>query len=566
MTLPELDTFLNWFQSNGGTINLNAIGFKHFPPSEGGRGAVALKNFEKGAHLFTIPRSLTLSAKTSSLPGKFGLKSWKECKLDKGWSGLILCMMWEAAQGSESKWAPYLATLPISFDTPMFWDDSDLKELEGTSVVEKLGKTDAEEDYNNKVVPAIQTRPDLFPPESIPFHYSLEQYHLMGSRILSRSFDVERPPSADADADANDENPEEAVLAGTEEADQSMESTSAMDVDEDVQVQVPMTGVDGNHSNEPSPQAEADNPHSENEGEGEDEEEDEENPIDVSMVPIADLLNARFGSENAKLFYDETELKMMTTKKIKAGEQIWNTYGDLPNSELLRRYGHVDILPLPGGGGGKLKGNPGDVVEIRADLVVSVFAQLGSGSESMDVEVHTSPDTNPSSASAERIDWWLEEGGDDVFALDMDYEIPESMISLTRLLHLSTDEWEKAREKGKPPKPKLDTQALDVLVTVLRKRLGQYPTSVEEDEDVLTRYQKEKVLVSLNKYQATVVRLGEKRILRATLDRLLILRAPEEKGGAGKSKNLKRKTASGSGSVAEGSGSGSSKGVKKSKR
>ncbi len=61
-------------------------------------------------------------------------------------------MMWEAAQGNASKWAPYLGsslihniflilkndpldTLPAEFDTPMFWAESDLNALKGTSVV-----------------------------------------------------------------------------------------------------------------------------------------------------------------------------------------------------------------------------------------------------------------------------------------------------------------------------------------------------------------------------------------------------------------------------------------------
>lgn len=46
MSLPELEEFLSWFQSNGGRIDLDAVGFKYFPSTEGGRGAVALKNIE----------------------------------------------------------------------------------------------------------------------------------------------------------------------------------------------------------------------------------------------------------------------------------------------------------------------------------------------------------------------------------------------------------------------------------------------------------------------------------------------------------------------------------------
>jgi SET domain-containing protein 6 len=60
--------------------------------------------------------------------------------------------MWETAAGSSSKWAGYLGTprhlynflrikslvidtLPSHFDTPMFWNEDDLAELRGTSVV-----------------------------------------------------------------------------------------------------------------------------------------------------------------------------------------------------------------------------------------------------------------------------------------------------------------------------------------------------------------------------------------------------------------------------------------------
>ena len=65
------------------------------------------------------------------------------------------------------------ASLPYSFNTPMFWSESDLKELEGTAVVgpssmrldisralrvllDKIGKEDAERDYNEKIVPVIE--------------------------------------------------------------------------------------------------------------------------------------------------------------------------------------------------------------------------------------------------------------------------------------------------------------------------------------------------------------------------------------------------------------------------
>lgn len=53
------------------------------------------------------------------------------------------------------------------------------------------------------------------------------------------------------------------------------------------------------------------------------------------------------------------------------------------------------------------------------------------------------------------------------------------MISFAKLLLLSKDEWEKVREKSKPPKPKLDGALYDVLISTLENRLAQYPTALE---------------------------------------------------------------------------------------
>lgn len=77
-------------------------------------------------------------------------------------------------------------------------------------------------------------------------------------------------------------------------------------------------------------------------------EEDSDNmSIDVSkymksMIPLADTLNADSRRCNANLIYDVKSLKMCALKSIAAGEQIYNIYGEHPNSELLRRYGYVE--------------------------------------------------------------------------------------------------------------------------------------------------------------------------------------------------------------------------------
>ncbi|KAJ7162078.1 SET domain-containing protein [Mycena filopes] len=496
--MDAVSDLLEWFKTHGGSLDQTHVGFTVFPGC--GRGAVALKDIPEGHVLFKIPRDLLLSTETSPLPGLVGLP-WTEAKMNVGWAGLILCMMWETAQGSSSKWSKYLESLPASFDTPMFWSELELEELQGTSVVEKLGKADAERDFREKLLPmvqvrgalmgcpcpcqeliSIQSRPDLFPPEAVPTFYTLDIYHVMGSRILSRSFDVEKdePEDGNENEDGGDREEEGNTSLG-----------SAMEVDGAQEDAESAHGGDSEHAEE---------------------DDEEEEPSGVSMVPLADMMNAQYGSENAKLFYEKDDLRMVSTKPIKAGEQIWNTYGDLPNAELLRRYGHVDVLPLPNGD----LGNPGDVVEISADLAVAA--------------VQTDEAT-----TKERIDWWLEQGGDDVVVLESDLEVPLALVSLIRLLRLTADEWEKTVAKDKVPKPKLDDEVLNVVRTVLEHRLKAYPTTLEDDL-VLLRDES----LPLNKRHAVIVRVGEKRILTNALQKTAAQQAEAQQ--AESSNSRKRKT------------------------
>lgn len=77
---------------------------------------------------------------------------------------------------------------------------------------------------------------------------------------------------------------------------------------------------------------------------------------------------------------------MMSTTFIPAGSQIFNTYADPPNSDLLRRYGHVD------------DSNPADLVEIGLESIVDLVG-AGVGMEESERE--------------ERAEWLLEIGVDE---------------------------------------------------------------------------------------------------------------------------------------------------------
>ena len=98
----------------------------------------------------------------------------------------------------------------------------------------------------------------------------------------------------------------------------------------------------------------------EEQDEEDDEEEEEDNGL-ISMVPMADMLNHKTGYNNARLFHEPDSLQMKAIKDIAAGEQIYNTYGDLCNADcLLRKYGFTD------------EKNEFDIAELDGKLVVEI--------------------------------------------------------------------------------------------------------------------------------------------------------------------------------------------------
>lgn len=70
--------------------------------------------------------------------------------------------------------------------------------------------------------------------------------------------------------------------------------------------------------------------------------EDVDQELDITLVPFADTLNHRTGFNNARLYYEKEHLKMICHSDCPKGEQLFNTYGDLGNRDLLIKYGFVD--------------------------------------------------------------------------------------------------------------------------------------------------------------------------------------------------------------------------------
>ncbi|XP_060537483.1 N-lysine methyltransferase SETD6 isoform X3 [Pantherophis guttatus] len=94
------------------------------------------------------------------------------------------------------------------------------------------------------------------------------------------------------------------------------------------------------------------------------EEEEEEEPNPPVMVPLADLLN-HVANHNANLEYSPESLKMVTTQPVRKGQEIFNTYGEMANSQLLHMYGFAEAYP----------GNTNDTADIQMSTLLKAALQ-----------------------------------------------------------------------------------------------------------------------------------------------------------------------------------------------
>lgn len=265
---------------------------------------VATADIEADTVLFTIPRSRIISTATaelvSQIPSVFADSAGDE-ELDSGsahdsWTSLILVMIYEYLRGDGSPWKPYLDILPTCFDTPMFWTEAELDELQATSVASMIGRDEADKMITTKILPVIRAHSGVFFGPGCRWASLSDSEltclaHQMGSTIMAYAFDLSR------DSGSDDEN------------------------------------SDG--------------------GEGDGWVEDRDGRGVLGMVPMADMLNAD-ADFNAHINHEEGALVATTLRRIAAGEEVLNYYGPVSNGELLRRYGYVtcqyrrwDVVELP---------------------------------------------------------------------------------------------------------------------------------------------------------------------------------------------------------------------------
>ncbi|KAL0633881.1 Ribosomal lysine N-methyltransferase 4 [Maublancomyces gigas] len=404
--------FTAWLAGSSGVVLNPKIGLQDLRSSSAGRGVIALAPLAQDETVLALPRASVLSVANSELFEKLR----EELSTLDSWLALIIVLIYETRPSSP--WKPYIDLLPRTFDTLMYWSTAELAELQGSAVVAKIGRAEADVVFREKLWPIVKKHQELFSDTEIAPDLAIDAIgslvdaaHRMGSVIMSYSFELELPGS-DSASDSGSED------------------------------------------------------------------EEEDGRFYKGMVPMADMLNADAGRNNCRLFQTPTTLEMRTTVAIPAGAELFNDYGALPRSDLLRRYGYITENYARH-----------DVVEVSSGLLTTVAGRA------LDPEDRT-----------KRIDFLLDEGVlDDAFDIGTDLRVPDDvLVVIGTLLH--------PREQWREVKPRKSEAVARVLLEVLETRLGAYESGVEEDEALLRDQ-----TVQGRRRIAVEVRLGEKKIIVGAL-------------------------------------------------
>ncbi|KAI5841367.1 hypothetical protein DFP73DRAFT_528444 [Morchella snyderi] len=419
------NAFTSWLTGPTGNVTLNPkIGLTDLRTSSAGRGVVATAPLDEDETVFSVPRFSVLSVESSELHGKLG----EELTSLGPWLALILVLIYETRLSSP--WRPYIDVLPVSFNTLMYWANDELAELQASAVVAKIGKQDADELFRDKLWPIVKKHAGMF-----------------SDTIIAPGLAI----------DAIDSLLDAAHRMGS----------IIMSYSFDLEVVGERGGSDEDSDSD---------------------DDEDEGKFYKGMIPMADMLNADADRNNCRLFQTPTVLEMRTTRAVAAGDELFNDYGPLPRSDLLRRYGYITPNYAQY-----------DVVEISSELIVGIAGKALDGSD-----------------KTERIDYLLDEDVlDDAFDIGTDLEISEEVLAVISNFLLTKGEFSVLKGKGKVAKPKKTPEVAKVLEEILEKRLGEYGTTVEDDENLLCEEGAQG-----RKKIAIEVRLGEKKILKGALEKV----------------------------------------------
>nr|KAF6407993.1 SET domain containing 6, protein lysine methyltransferase [Molossus molossus] len=240
------------------------------------------------------------------------------------------------------------------------------------------------------------------------------------------------------------------------------------------------------------------------------EEDDEKEPNPPLMVPAADILN-HLPDHNANLEYSPNYLRMVATKPIPKGHEIFNTYGQMANWQLIHMYGFVEPYP----------DNTDDTADIQM-VTVREAALQGTKAEAERLLL------------LERWDYLckLEMVGEEgAFVIGWEKVLTEEELTTTlKVLCMPTEEFREIKDQdgwGDDEReedsltmtniPKLKESWRQLLRDSVLLTLQTYATDLKTEQDLLSNKEVYTKL-SWREQQALQVRYGQKMILHQLLE------------------------------------------------
>ncbi|XP_026975532.1 N-lysine methyltransferase SETD6 isoform X2 [Sagmatias obliquidens] len=240
------------------------------------------------------------------------------------------------------------------------------------------------------------------------------------------------------------------------------------------------------------------------------EEDDEKEPNSPLMVPAADVLN-HLANHNANLEYSPNCLRMVATQPIPKGHEIFNTYGQMANWQLIHMYGFTEPYP----------DNTDDTADIQM-VTVREAALQGTKVEAERLLLY------------ERWDFLckLEMVGEEgAFVIGREEVLTEEELAMTlKVLCMPAEEFREFKDQdgwGDDKReedsltitniPKLKASWRQLLRDSVLLTLQTYATDLKTEQDLLSSKEVYATL-SWREQQALQVRYGQKMILHQLLE------------------------------------------------
>nr|XP_042133185.1 N-lysine methyltransferase SETD6 isoform X1 [Peromyscus maniculatus bairdii] len=239
------------------------------------------------------------------------------------------------------------------------------------------------------------------------------------------------------------------------------------------------------------------------------EEDDEKEPNSPVMVPAADILN-HTANHNANLEYSADYLRMVAIQAIPKGHEIFNTYGQMANWQLIHMYGFAEPYP----------DNTDDTADIQM-VTVRDAALQGTKDEAARLLL------------CERWDFLckLEMVGEEgAFVIGREEVLTEEELATTlKVLCMPAEEFREYKNQGQGEEereedsltltniPKLQVSWRQLLRDSVLLTLETYATDLQTEQDLLSNKEVYAKL-SWREQQALQVRYGQKKILHRLLE------------------------------------------------